>query len=308
MAWPFVRKDFTPEGTDSHNKKEVVLRFLSLIVVVFVLSACGSGGGSTPETRVLSDEMLRLKGSQAEPELSRASYVYDEQLIPLNFVVTGEIDEGQERTVRFQIGETKKVALVLDSPATDLDLALREETGSQTRSIVQLSWADDSSREALVFEAEAFKPYFIEVYAYKGSGSFELKIVEANRTSLKLATNEYFIVPKQLDSKSVCELNGETEESSPGQILGIDLQYIFNPLTGAVRRYGVDMPFSITAEGTFVENDVEPNNSVYGYLLFNYSESAGFYGREVYEVLNGMPGQPRSECTFTAFFDADIVL
>jgi len=66
-----------------------------------------------------------------------------------------------------------------------------------------------NSNEALLADVIADQLYTVEVYSYEGQGSFQLKLVEANRSSLGLSTNEY-VIESQYTAEEVCVQDGET--------------------------------------------------------------------------------------------------
>jgi len=220
-------------------------------------------------------------GLTHEPGLARISYSHDYQEVELNTRIVGDIAHEEARYFNLETTSDQRVALVLSGNATDIDLSVWD-----TLSIVSKGSFQSGSKEALVFEAEAYRTYAIEVFAFEGSGSYELKVVQANRESLGLRANEIYVVAEG-EAVEICdgELGSHTQSNFP-----MDYDYIYNMASGAVRGYGYSIDHYVTYQGTrevyeYMQGDLYSDRFVSGtgQLLYRYNENAGFYGRELWE-------------------------
>ena len=144
-----------------------------------------------------------IRGAEQEPALKNDP-VSEGDNVELNTRLTGNVLEDSSVRFNFTPTENKKVALVLSSAAKDLDLEVSSTD-------LNLDSSDGNSNEAIIFNAIANQLYSVEVESYEGQGLFELKLVEANRSSLGLTANEY-IVEAKYTTKETCVENGETNQ------------------------------------------------------------------------------------------------
>lgn len=179
-------------------KKEISISLLALSLV-----ACGGSSSSSNDSSLGINKNFAngIRGAEQEPVLISAA-VSEGDTVTLNSQLTGNVLEGSSVIFNFTPTETKKVALILSSAVTDLDLGVSSTD-------LDLVSDDENSNDAIIFEATANQLYSVEVESYKGAGPFELKLVEANRSSFGLSVNEY-IVEAEYTSVQTCVEGGET--------------------------------------------------------------------------------------------------
>ena len=177
------------------------MKALFLILLLAVLSACG---GSSSDSQTVLDITLGagVRGTEQEPTITDVAAQH-EDIVVINSRLLGDI--GSETNVDFNYTPTENtlVALVLTGTAQDLDISV-----SSTQ-LTKFSLGNNSN-EAIVFYALANQTYVISMVSWLEGGSFELKIVEGNRASLGLASDEYY-VELLLTGSETC--NGETSEA-----------------------------------------------------------------------------------------------
>lgn len=179
-------------------KKEISISLLALSLV-----ACGGSSSSDNSLGINKNFASGIRGAEQEPTLTSTN-IYEGDTVTLNTLLTGNVLEGSSVRFNFTPTEDKKVALVLSSAAKDLDLEV-------TSTGVDLYSDDSNSNEAIIFNAIANRQYNVEVESFEGEGQFELKLVEANRSSFGLSANEY-IVEAEHTSAETCVENGETNQ------------------------------------------------------------------------------------------------
>ena len=177
------------------------MKVLLLILFLPVLVACG---GSSSNSQATLDITLGegVRGIEQEPPITDIAAQH-EDVVVINSRLLGEI--GSETNVDFNYTPTDNtlVALVLTGTAQDLDISV-----SSTQ-LTKFSLGDNSN-EGIVFYAQANQAYVISMVSWLEGGSFELKIVEGNRASLGLDSDEYY-VELLLTGSETC--NGETSEA-----------------------------------------------------------------------------------------------
>jgi hypothetical protein len=191
---------------------------ISISLLALSLAACGGGGGSNSsdsnDENILSlktDFAVGIRGSEQEPTVTAAS-VSEGDTVALNTRLTGSIPEDGSIRFSFTPTETTIVALVLSSTAEDLDLELTDSNYD-----VNIESSDSTSNEAIIFDAISGTPYFIDVDAYGKGGSFQLKLVEANRSSLGLSNDEYVVIT-QLNIAQECVEDGQNLSSNTTEV------------------------------------------------------------------------------------------
>jgi hypothetical protein len=187
-------------------RKEISISLLALGLV-----ACGGGSSSSDSdssgsggnnTLVINKDFASgIRGIEQEPALTSAT-VSEGDVIALNTNLTGSVLEDSSVSLYFTPTKTEKVAFILSSAAEDLDL----EVSTQGLSLESYGF---TSNEALVADAIAGQLYTVEVESYVGQGAFQLKLVEANRSSLGLSTNEY-VIEAEYTIERACVESGET--------------------------------------------------------------------------------------------------
>ena len=166
------------------------------------LAACG--GDSDSGTPTINTELAAgIKGLETEPTLGNAE-ISEGDSASLNTNYTGNVLEDSSVQFSFTLAESKQIALVLSSAAANLDLSV---TGTD----INLSPSLVSSNELIVFGAEAGVSYSAKVESNEGSGEFQLKFVEANRSSAGLKSNEYLVNIHSVDTQK-CTSNGEEQD------------------------------------------------------------------------------------------------
>lgn len=164
------------------------LRALFLVALAPMFVACGgdSGGSSSPTINVTISE--NLKGLASEPDLTTTP-VENLQAVALNTLLTGYVVEDSWVDVYYTALVTSDVAIVLSSPAANLDLIVSDFTGLNTLA----SSKSDTSDEGLVFTATSGFTYRVRVRSEEGSDNFQVRFAAANRETLGLVENEYFV-------------------------------------------------------------------------------------------------------------------
>jgi hypothetical protein len=176
-----------------------------LIISLFTLGLAACGGESDSETPTITTEFSSgIKGADTEPALTDAE-IAEGDIVSLNTNLVGNVLEGSSVRFSFTLEETKKVALLLSSGVFDLDLSLSGNNES-------LSSTNDGSTEVVVFDAEAGESYSVTISSQDGAGEFQLKFVEANRSSLGLASNDYLVSLESTDTTACIEYGVEQED------------------------------------------------------------------------------------------------
>ena len=159
-------------------------------------------GTSGNNTLVINKDFASgIRGTEQEPTLTSAT-VSEGDNVSLNTNLTGSVLEDSSVRLYFTATESETVAIVLSSLVEDLDLSVSSQG-------LNLSSYGSNSNEALVFDVIADQRYTVQVEQYIGQGSFQLKLVEANRSSLGLSTNEY-VIDAEYTIEGACVQDGET--------------------------------------------------------------------------------------------------
>lgn len=179
-------------------KNGIYISLLSLGLI-----ACG--GDSDSESPSINESFAAgIKGQQIQPALTTGEISEGDSAV-LNTTYTGTVEEDGYTSFNFTLDEDTQVALVLSSGATDLDLHV-SGTG------VQLYSDLNNSNELIVFDAIATQSYTVRVESFEGSGEFQLKFVEANRSSAGLGAEEY-LLRFAVDATQTCSTDGGPEHT-----------------------------------------------------------------------------------------------
>lgn len=223
------------------------LKLLAVVILSSGLVACGGGSTSSGGASVDVDISDSLKGLSQEPALA-SSAVSEGDSVSLNSVLTANLSEDSYMLFSFTAESDGEVAVLLNSAAEDFDLYV-------TSNDLDLSSERLSSEEQLVFSATSGETYSIEVSAYYGSGDFTVKLVEANRTSLVLSNNEYY-VSLPYETEVVCDTSDYNFDG--------EYQVVINWLGGYLKDGSEKSNFNSASGNTFT-------------ILTNYSDSEPEY-------------------------------
>lgn len=138
------------------------MKFLSLLSIIFLLSACGSGSG-TPSR---SQATLTERGGDNDQNSTA-------QAVEINNIISGSlnIDSDDKDIYSFEITEQKMFDITLSGPmGTDYDLLLADSSGGY----IAASESYESEEEISITLAPG--KYYIEVETYDGSGAYILSI------------------------------------------------------------------------------------------------------------------------------------
>ncbi len=157
------------------------MKELFFILLLPMLAACG---GSS------SDSGTALDAAQGGDLVINSTY-------------SGTI--GSEIKIDFKYTPTEDtlIALLLTGSAQDLDISV---SGTE---LTKFSLGDNSN-EGIVFNAAANQEYVISVVSWLDGGSYQLTLIEGNRSALGLGENEYY-VELILVATETC--NGEISEN-----------------------------------------------------------------------------------------------
>lgn len=183
-------------------KNGILLSFLSL-----GLAACGGEPDIDPPSldANLSDG---IKGIEAQPALVNAN-ISEGDSASLNTNYSGSVLSDGSVHFSLTLTEDTQVAIVLSSGLQDLDLAV---SGND----IERSSDLNASNEIIVFDALADESYNVDVESNEGAGEFQLKIVEANRSSVGLSEDEY-LVELEFYKTETCTINGDEQHYSSNE-------------------------------------------------------------------------------------------
>jgi hypothetical protein len=176
-----------------------------ILVALLSLGLMACGGESDSETHAIDAELSAgIKGIEAQPTLANAE-ISEGDRASLNTNYTGSVLEDSSVDFSFTLAETKQVAFILSSGAADLDLSINGNGDYLTSTY-------NDSNELIIFDAQAGEVYSVVVRAWGGGGEFELKFVEANRSSIGLKINEYLVNLESTDTRNCIEDGVEEDE------------------------------------------------------------------------------------------------
>lgn len=185
-------------------KNGILLSFLSLGLI-----ACSE----KPEVETPSlDANLSagIIGLQDQPILVSAE-ISEGDIANLNTTYTGNVTPDSSIHFSFTLTEDTQVAIVLSSVAQDLNLFVKGNNIEKNSNL-------DASNEIIVFDALADESYSVSVESSEGGGEFQLKLVEANRSSAGLSEGEY-LVELKFSKDETCTANGSNEHNSSGEMV-----------------------------------------------------------------------------------------
>jgi hypothetical protein len=165
--------------------------------VVLFMTGCGGGSSSSKKVGIDLTFEAGIRGAEAEPSMSEYN-VDDGDIVYLNSRVSGTIasvpdtvTDASVVSLSFNPTVSGEVLVILTSTAPDVDLAVSYDTlllGSPTEESQQAG-----SYEVLLLDIRDTREYTIDISTIGDGGSFELTLVEANRETLGLADDEYFV-------------------------------------------------------------------------------------------------------------------
>ncbi|MEH6344546.1 MAG: hypothetical protein V7785_05635 [Bermanella sp.] len=270
------------------------MKALFIIILLSVLSACGGSSSSSPATLdVTLGEGVR--GLEAEPAITDVTAKHEDTVV-INSRLLGDIDSEANVDFNYTPAQDTLVALVLTGTAQDLDISV---SGT---ALTKFSLGDNSN-ESIVFNAVANQDYIISMVSWLDGGSYELKIVEGNRASLGLSTDEYYVELILVGSETC---NGETFEAQ-GYV-----DSIFNFAQGYVTdTNGLDKVEFDRASGNTLIKDIsynEDGEEGQGETRFTISPEAGLVtGSGVGGYRTSFSGETVS-CSYSNTFTGEILL
>ncbi len=204
-------------------------KIVAMILLSFALVACGSssdndvgssGGGNEGQYA----DLEQFKGESQEPTLFDEG-TFDigtrdnEDLMEINSYLSSEVDSRHSTFIQYRALQDGKVALVLNSSTGDASLSLSGEGLDQSSFVF-------SGNDAIVFSAVIDGLYDISVTSGESDvTSFELKMVEANRSSLGLSDSEYW-VNSTITDDYICDDREGSNTYTYGQIFNFEQGYV----------------------------------------------------------------------------------
>ena len=188
------------------------------------LAACGGGTSSDTNTEAQSTNTQTTdtqntdntsnveitqaaKGSEVQPALSTAE-VSEGSDISLNSQSSGAVDGESPTRLNFQSHAEGMVVVKLTGSSDELSLMVEDDQGGWITSF------NPGSEESVVFNAQAGMGYTIDIATENDQASFELILTEANRETLELEENEYYVALAglgdfQCGGENLTEMAGE---------------------------------------------------------------------------------------------------
>lgn len=276
-------------------------------ILISVLAAClvACGGDSGNETPTINTEFSAgIKGIEAQPTLTNADIAEGDRA-NLNTNYTGNILEDSSVRFSFTLPEDKQILLVLSSAAIDLDLSV---SGSGHRS----ASSDEGSNELLIFDAQAGVTYYVRVQAWEGSGEFQLKLVEANRSSVGLANNEYLVQLESVNTMKCIEDGVEQEEFTDTEmtegVINWSSGYIGDNLGNNRTSFGTVDGNTFTTSGNHSYSEDGYSGSSQGTLTLSTDFTTGeITGSSIGSYEYSGDGET-GNCTYTSIETGRIVL
>lgn len=273
---------------------------MNKLVAIAGLSVLLSACGSDDEQPTIDVDLSEFKGAASAPNLTAVA-VSDNDAININTRASGTVAENGNVDLYFTALGDELVAVTLSADAEDLDLYIEN-------SDVNSSSATLSSNEVIVFPASLGEVYNVGVEAYVGSGDFTLDLVSANRSSLGLSENEFWVSFTATYSDSCNGGEPHTYSDLDGFIINFAEGYIASPdgleklAFSSVEGLSFNVSFSNSESGenfTFSSN----SNSTYTVnpLTGGVTGSVSYSSSELY---NGQS----YECSGTTTYDGGIVL
>jgi hypothetical protein len=185
-------------------KNGILLSFLSLGLI-----ACNE----EPEVETPSlDASLSagIIGLKEQPILVSAE-ISEGDMASLNTTYTGNVTPDSSIHFSFTLTEDTQVAIVLSSVAQDLNLFVKGNDIEKNSNL-------DASNEVIVFDALADESYNVGVESSEGGGEFQLKLVEANRSSAGLSEDEYLVELKFNKNETCTVKSSQQYHPSDGMV------------------------------------------------------------------------------------------
>ncbi len=227
-------------GADSMTCIRTLTALCAVSSVVLFMTGCGGGSSSSKKVGIDVTFEAGIRGAEAEPSMSEYN-VDDGDIVYLNSRVSGTIasvpdtvTDASVVSLSFNPTVSGEVLVILTSTAPDVDLAVSYDTlllGSPTEESQQAG-----SYEVLLLDIRDTREYTIDISTIGEGGSFELTVVEANRESLGLANDEYFVTYTQWGSV-LCD-------NSPTGALIEDSYWIINWKEGYISDIDQTLNFS----------------------------------------------------------------
>ena len=256
-----------------------------LVVSIFALGLSACIDESDDENGIDVD-VSQFKGAEQSPSLAAASSVDDGDSVVINSEYNGTITDGASHTFAYSALADGLVAIVLTSAAEDIDLFVVDGT-------TKYSSESLSSNEAVVLQVTANQQYSIEIESLDGAGSYNLVVVEANRSSLGLSADEYW-VNFDIDTEETCNTTNTSESHVAGFVINFASGYLADVS-------GLDKDEFRNVQGN--QFSIESSDSGSG---TGYSYSSSFkLDLEVNPTQGSVNGSSTSTSTETGFLDLE---
>jgi hypothetical protein len=274
-------------------------------LLVLWLAACGGESNTSVPTLSINTELSAgITGMEEQPVLVNAEISEGDSAI-LNTNYTGNVLEYSSVHFSFTLAETKRVAMVLSTEVSDLELSL---AGSFLGSYSFL----ETSNDFIVFDAQPNEHYSMKIESYGGTGDFKLKLVEANRFSLGLTNDEYLVSFNSSYTKK-CIVNGivQDDEVSGGLsmlVINWSAGYIYDPSDSERTSFSSVNGNTFTTYENYSElgngSRIDRSNLLILLTDFTSGEVSGVASRS-FETTNG---QETAICTYSSVEVGHVVL
>ncbi|MDX1453021.1 MAG: hypothetical protein R3183_10720 [Oleiphilaceae bacterium] len=203
---------------------------LFAIMICLVLAGCSSSDDATPAAVVATDTV----------EASDVPFMYDYQEVAIDTRVSGAIQAGETRYVRF-VPKRTQYLLVMVAGQPDLDIVVHDALGK-----VDVWWGGDSTSEATLIKVTAHNSYYIAAHAVSGSGAFELQILTPEAEALGLSKDEQMLVLEGEGTLS-CESEFGEVEATLERFSALS-QFIIDTEARVIRSYSGPIAHSVIDE------------------------------------------------------------
>ena len=159
-----------------------MLKFFLFLISPIFLMACGSSG---QEDGPIIDLSI-FKGLESEPILTDMKSLEHGSFVQINSVLEGHVLEGETVQYYFEPLDSELVVFIINQPFKAMALEVKSiEDG------VDESLGGFYSSPIKIVDVSAGGRYLISISAGTSLGYFNLKVVQANRSSLSLSKDEY---------------------------------------------------------------------------------------------------------------------
>lgn len=272
-------------------------------LLVLGLAACGGESGSGNPT-IKTEFSAGIKGMEAQPALTDAT-ISEGDSASLNTNYTGNVLEDSEINFSFTLTENKLVALVLSSGVSNLDLSVRGNN-------INLDSFYDDSNELIVFDALAGESYSVAVEAWVGAGEFQLKLVEANRSSVGLADNEYLVKLDSIDTLKCLENGIEQDEYNDNDtsllIINWSAGYVGDASTDDKTSFSSVDGNAFTARESYSESEDDFSITSQSTLTLLTDFTTGVTTGSLHGSYEYTRGDKTDNCTFTNVETGQVIL